>query len=126
MTDDQRTIAIVRLYADEDGESHFSDDGLTVGAAEFAPPAPPVYVSAPGDAKRFLFLVLPHGWFGDLHPAPHRQLMVMTSGTLEVTTSDGETREFHRGDIVLVEDTFGRGHATRCVDGNAIVAVVQT
>jgi Cupin domain len=120
-----RTIDLVRLYADQTGESHFDDERLETAAAEFAPPAPPVAVSAPTEARRSLFLLLPEGWHGDLHPAPGRQLMVLLSGELEVTASDGEARRFRAGDAVLVEDTFGRGHATSSVDGEAVLAVVQ-
>jgi hypothetical protein len=105
-----RRIPIVRLYADQAGESHFSDEQLETVTADFAPPAPAVYVSAPAEAKRSLLLLLPDGWYGDLHPAPNRQLMVMVTGTLEVTASDGEVRRFKSGDAVLVQDTFGRGH----------------
>jgi hypothetical protein len=123
---DYRMVPIVRLYADEAGESHFSDTGLEAMAADFAPPAPAIYVSAPAEAKRSLFLVLPSGWYGPLHPAPSRQLMVLVAGTLEVTASDGEVRLFRPGDAVLVEDTVGHGHATRSVNGEAIVAVVQS
>jgi hypothetical protein len=119
------TIGLVRLYADQAGESHFSDEQLETAAADFAPPAPPVAVSAPTQAKRSLFLLLPDDWHGDLHPAPSRQLMVLVNGELEVTASDGEVRRFRPGDAVVVEDTFGKGHATRSVDGESVVAVVQ-
>ena len=122
---DDRTIPIVRLYADEAGDSHFSDAELGTAAADFAPPAPVIYVSAPAEARRSMFLLLPSGWYGPLHPAPSRQLMVLVAGVLEVTASDGEVRLFRPGDAVLADDTFGKGHATRSVDGEAIVAVVQ-
>jgi len=51
--------------------------------------------------------------------------MVLVAGSLEVTASDGEVRLFRPGDAVLVEDTAGQGHATRSVNGEVIVAVVQ-
>jgi len=38
MTD--RRIRIVRLYADQAGESHFSDEQLETAAADFVPPRP--------------------------------------------------------------------------------------
>jgi hypothetical protein len=70
-------------------------------------------------------LLLPAGWYGEFHPVPSRQLMVMVAGALEVTASDGEVRLFRPGSAVLVDDIVGRGHATRSSDGEAIVAVVQ-
>jgi hypothetical protein len=51
--------------------------------------------------------------------------MILACGGLEVTVGDGEVRRFKPGDPVLVEDTFGKGHATRSVDGDAIVTVLQ-
>src|SRR5438876_6186264 len=123
---DERSIPIAKLYSDETGDSHFADTALGAVAADFAPPAPLIYVSAPAEASRSVFLLLPSGWYGPLHPAPSRQLMVLVSGLLEVTASDGEVRLFRPGDAVLVEDTVGKGHATRSVDGEAIVAVVQS
>ena len=118
-------VNIVRLYTDPDGESHFVEEILNTAAVDFAPPAPFLYMAAPFETKRLVFLLVPEGWYGDLHPAPNRQMMVLVEGALEVTVSDGEVRRFKPGDTVLVEDTFGKGHATRSVEGNAVVAVMQ-
>jgi quercetin dioxygenase-like cupin family protein len=121
-----RTTEIVRLFTGSDGASHFRNETLDVAAVPFAPPAPDAYISAPVPAHRFLLLVLPPGWSSDPHPAPSRQFMVMMRGALEVTTSDGEQRIFSAGDIVLVEDVTGAGHATASIDGEAVLAVTQT
>jgi hypothetical protein len=126
MSENSYKVHIIRLYADQTGESHFAEEALNTVAADFAPPAPLVYASTPLEAKRSIFLLLPEGWYGDLHPAPNRQLVILLSGGLEVTASDSEVRRFKPGDRVLVEDTFGKGHATRSIDGDAIVAVVQS
>ncbi len=104
---------ITHLYADDAGVSHFEDLEVGSALADFAPPAPPVFVSTPTPATRHLFLTLPGKWSGDLHPAPNRQIMTVLGGRLEVTTSDGVRRVFTAGDIALVEDTHGPGHATR-------------
>ena len=125
MTESSYRVSIVRLYADPTGESHFVEETVNTVAVDFAPPAPFLHLSTPLEAKRFMFLLLPEGWYGDLHPAPNRQFMVLARGGLEVTVSDREARRFKPGDTVLVEDTFGKGHATRSVDGDAIVAVIQ-
>lgn len=54
MSDETREISVQRLFHDEQGESHFSDEPVSVTAAYFAPPAPPIYVSdgAAGQAGR--------------------------------------------------------------------------
>jgi hypothetical protein len=120
-----RKIDVSRLYADDAGESHFIEEPLELEEKNFAPPAPSMYLSAPTEAKQTVFLMVPAGYFGDLHPAPRRQLMTLVSGALEVGVSDGEKRSFQPGDTVLVEDTTGKGHSTRSVGGDALLIVVQ-
>jgi Cupin domain len=123
---DSYTISIVRLYSDEEGESHFSDEIITLALAEFAPPAPAIFVSPPVAATRSLFLALPDGWSGPSHPSPQRQLMVMMSGAIEVTVSGGESRTFAAGDAILIEDITGKGHTTRAAAPDALAMVVHT
>jgi hypothetical protein len=52
----------------------------------------------------------------DFHLAPERQFIIMLDGTIEIETSTGEKQRFKGGDILLVEDTWGKGHKTRSVD----------
>lgn len=125
MSESVSTVVITRLYADDAGESHFVDETVRTGEVNFAPPAPSMYASTPFPAGQVLYLLLPEGWYGDLHPAPRRQLMTLLSGELEVNASDGETRRFNPGGSVLVEDTTGKGHATKTVGGPSVLAVVQ-
>lgn len=68
----------------------------------------------------------PAGWFGDWHPAPHRQFFFFfLVGEFEIRVSDGAVRRFGPGSILFVEDTTGREHTTRNVGDDAMVAVVQ-
>ncbi len=53
----------------------------------------------------------------DLHTAPERQLAVSLNGWVEYEVTDGDVRRFNPGEVVLVEDTTGRGHITRFDDG---------
>lgn len=115
----------VRLYADADGESHFSDEEMELKSVNFAPPAPPVNISAFTPAKHFVLLHVPAGWFGDWHPTPYRQFFFILVGKVEVRVSDGEVRHFGPGSILFVEDTTGKGHTTRNIGGDTITAVVQ-
>jgi len=118
-------VHYVRLYSDEKGESHFADEEAEAKPSNFAPPAPPLCTTVPVPMKQFLFLVAPPGWHGDWHPAPHKQFMILVSGEVQTAVSDGEVRRFRQGDVVLLEDTSGKGHTTQSVDGNAILAVSQ-
>jgi hypothetical protein len=116
---------MARLYTDEAGESHFGSWRWPATETEFAPPAAPVEVTEPIPADRALMLRLPAGWYGEPHPAPRRQLMVLVAGSLETTASDGETRLFTPGSAILLEDTTGRGHTSRTLDGEVLIAVTQ-
>lgn len=118
-------IPYVRLYTDPEGESHFSDEEIDLQSLSFAPPAPPVNVSTFVPAKHFVVIQGPEGWFGDWHPTPYRQYFFWLRGEVEVRVSDGETRRFKTGNIILVEDTAGKGHMSRFFGGESILVSVQ-
>lgn len=116
----------VRIYADQSGESHFEDIDIELTLSDFAPPAPPINISAFTEATQFGFLSAPAGWYGDWHPAPCRQIMLYLSGEIEAEVSDGEIRRFGPGSITLVEDTSGKGHISHVVSNHdALLAVIQ-
>ncbi len=115
----------VRLYTDENGESHFEDLAAELAVVDFAPPAPPLNLSHYIPVERFAFFGMPAGWHGEWHPAPRRQYFIVLRGEVEAVASDGETRRFTPGSIVLVEDTTGRGHASRSIGGDAFAVIVQ-
>jgi hypothetical protein len=118
-------INITRIYSDADGGSHFSQMTITFTLIDYAPPAPPISVSAVMDAENVSIISSPPGWFGDWHPAPRRQFIIVLSGELEVEVSDGEKRRFGPGAICLVEDTIGDGHASHVTSKvRSYVAVV--
>lgn len=112
-----------RLYADENGVSHFADAEFELTEAAYAPPAPPYWVSQPEAARAVLVTTLSPGWTGDWHPTPHLQWWFQLAGELEVETGDGEKRRFVAGSIVRVEDTHGPGHITRVIGPEPVQAV---
>jgi len=115
-----------RIYPDANGETHF--DRVMVGQSlgKAAPPAPPFHLSEVQPASGYLFYTFEPGWFGDLHPCPARQFLILLSGKVEMETTDGEVRQFTPGDAVLLEDTWGKGHRTRNIgDGYADYMVVR-
>jgi quercetin dioxygenase-like cupin family protein len=120
------TMKYTRVYADAKGESHIEDVEVELNATDFAPPAPPLNLSPLTPAKRVGFLHAPPGWSGDWHPAPKRQMIFYLAGETEGATSDGEVRRFGPGDVVLLEDTTGKGHRSRVVGNQEVIgAVVQ-
>ena len=103
-------FSYARLYADEHGESHFED----------------VVVSGDAQGDVTVTDLIPLTGMivrqvdrtdedAAVHNAPRRQFIVHLEGAVEVEASDGERRRFVPGDVVLVEDTTGRGHVTHWV-----------
>ncbi|MGZ6589701.1 MAG: cupin domain-containing protein, partial [Solirubrobacteraceae bacterium] len=66
------------------------------------------------------------GWGGDTvaHPTPRRQFFCTLAGRFALTTSDGETRAFGPGSLLLLEDTRGEGHLTKFLDASVVVAAI--
>jgi hypothetical protein len=97
-----------RIYADEQGESHFEDLEL---ALEARPNGSAYSELVP--ASGVIFRRTPADQFSDWHPAPRRQFVITLSGAAEIEASDGEVRQVGPGSIMLAEDTTGKGHITR-------------
>jgi len=117
-------MRITRIYADGNGESHFEDIEMDMSASGATRSSP--RVSAAVAASHVVFAELPAHWLEDWHPAPRRQYWIGLRGTLEVTVSDGETRDFGPGSVALLEDVSGKGHATRAAgDGDVGGIFVQ-
>ena len=110
-----------RIFVDSQGESHFDVVTVEQSLVQAAPPAAPFYVSRDKPASKYRFYTFEPGWVGELHPAPTRQFLALMSGTVEMETTDGTVRRFRPGDLVLLEDTSGRGHVTRNI-GNGYAA----
>ena len=127
---DAKTIEVappmkcVRLYSDSTGASHFGDEELTFTLVDFAPPAPPISVSSAIQSEGAIVISSPVGWEGTWHPTPQRQYFVCLTGQLQVEVSDGEMRTFGPGEVVLVEDTWGKGHVSRVVGEERCYAIV--
>jgi len=113
-----------KLYADAQGESHFADVEIDLTLAEYAPPAPPLELSSTTPAEHFGFMNAPVGWSSDWHPTSARNIFCVVTGAWEVTASDGETRRFSTGSVLLVDDTTGKGHASRVVSQTDSLALM--
>ena len=73
----------VRICADDDGESHFEDVTVEFSEADYAPPAPPMFVWGSQAALETHFLAAETGWDGIWRPVPHPQFMAFLSGMVE-------------------------------------------
>ncbi len=119
-------FTFTRLYSDAFGESHFDDVETHFESVDYTPSAPPLNLSDITDATSVRFMEAPAGWTSDWHTSSARTLFICLSGEWEVTVSDGESRRFAIGSVILVENTSGVGHSSRItsVDGS-LAAMIQ-
>lgn len=107
-------MKVATIYTDDAGETHYGELDVELVSRDFAPPAPPLWAGSM-PAHRLVWITVPIGWHGDWHPAPARQLWIGVEGHLDVTVSDGQTRRFGPGSMLLLEDLTGKGHITETV-----------
>src|SRR5437016_2616580 len=115
-----------RLFSNEQGESHFDEVEIEFANTDYVEGAPPLKLSPSEKAVEYSFMDAPAGWTSDWHPSSARNLFVVLSDGWEVTASDGETRRFNTGEVLLVEDTTGKGHRSRVTSNdNSLALMVQ-
>ena len=101
-------MKVTRVYSDKNGDSQFEDvdielfDNGEIGQ-----------LSENIDVKSLQFRKVSPNYDYDFHHAPQRQFIVLLDGGVEITTSLGETRQFQTGEILLMDDTTGKGHKTK-------------
>jgi len=105
-------MKVTRIYTGADGESHFEDVEV-----EFAQSGPLGRISKLVPARGVLFREVDGDYDLDFHNAPRRQYVINLTGSVDIVTGDGTTRRLGPGDILLAEDTTGRGHKSRNVRG---------
>jgi hypothetical protein len=103
-------MRLTRLYTGSDGETHFENQEL--------------HMTREGNRWQSDLMEATNFWFretsGDYerswHNPPCCQIVVIIAGELEIQTSDGSIRRFGPGNVILAEDTTGRGHTSRAVN----------
>lgn len=101
-------FTITRIFSDANGDSHFETkfiplkDGGTIGMLSEGLPV-----------KEIIFREVSPDYNFDFHNAPQKQYILLLDGGVEIETSLGEKRQFQTGEVLLVEDTTGKGHRTR-------------
>ena len=99
---------VVRIYADEEGNSCLEELPITAGRS-------------PGQTRQFFVtagaeLTLKEyraKYSNDWHLVPCRRFAITIVGELEVEVSGGIRRKINTGELVFLEDTRGTGHVTR-------------
>ena len=101
-------FSITRIYSDSKGNSHFEDVSIQLkDAGEIGR----LSETLPATGVIFREVAPTYDW--NFHTAPQKQYIILLDGEIEIETSLGDTRIFKAGSVLLVEDTFGKGHKTR-------------
>ena len=105
-------MRIHNLYMDAKGESHFRDMEV-----EYVEERRGSKLTKRLPATGIIFRQTPAAYDLNWHPAPRRQYIINLDAGVEITASDGESRVIAAGEVILVEDTTGKGHLSKAVGG---------
>jgi hypothetical protein len=101
-------FTVHRIFSDAAGDSHFDEcivplkeNGMIGSLSEAVA------------ASSIIFREVGASYDWDFHTAPQRQYIILLDGEIEIETSLHDKRTFRGGDILLVEDTTGKGHKTK-------------
>jgi len=103
-------MKIARIYNDEHGKSHFGEVDIPLSDG-----GPIGLLSEKYSVDKIIFRETPADYDFKWHPAPARQLLFIIKGRAEFTVSNGESRVFGTGDVLLLEDTEGDGHCSKAL-----------
>ena len=104
-------MRIHNIYVDAQGETHFRDIQV-----EWKHEGRGGKTSDTFKATGIIFREVPPTYDLDWHPAPRRQYIINLDAGVEITASDGESRKIGAGEVILVEDTTGKGHLSKALD----------
>ena len=99
---------VTKVYSDSNGDSHFEDIEIPLKEAGSIGSLSEVL-----PANGIVFREVEPTYDYDFHNAPQKQYIILLDGEIEIETSLGDKKIFKAGDILLVEDTTGKGHKTK-------------
>ena len=112
---------VTRIYSDPIGDSHFEDISIPLrSSGEIG------FLSDEEPVKGIIFREVAASYDFDFHNAPQRQYIILLDGGVTIETSLGEIRTFKTGEILLVEDTTGKGHKTKNIENKTRKSVFIT
>lgn len=112
-------MKVVRIYSGDDGESHLDITAHT-DLNYVERDGTRTAVQAVSGAQ---FAMREEGSFNDFHNAPRRQFMIYLTATVEIGLGDGTSHIMEPGDVLLAEDTAGRGHSSRVLTGGMCAVI---
>ncbi len=78
------------------------------------------------EATGIIFRETPADYDFTWHNTPRRQYVIILEGAVDFTVSNGETRRFGGGEVILLEDTTGKGHSSKAVNGQRRKSIFVT
>jgi len=114
-------MKVTRIYTGADGESHFEDVEIPLEDAGVRGRRSELM-----KATGILFRESGGDYNIDWHNAPRRQYVINLEGEVEIVIGDGTKRILGTGDILLAEDTTGRGHISRAVNNQPRKSIFVT
>src|SRR5262245_13454543 len=109
-------MAIIRVYAGSDGQSHFEE--ITPQWEQLSDRSE--RATLPGG---FLMRRFDPARTNPWHHAPGRYCVFTLSGAVDIEIGDGTVKRLGPGDILIAEDLTGQGHGTREVGPEPRVSV---
>src|SRR6267143_323327 len=97
-------MRIHNLYTVASGQSHFRDIDV-----EWVEERRGSKLSKRLPATGIIFREIQAEHDVDWHPAPRRQYIINLDAGVKITASSGESRVIGVGEVILVEDTTGKG-----------------
>ena len=104
-------MRVHNLYTDASGQSHFRDIEI-----EWVEKGRAGKLSKRLPATGIIFREVQPDYDLDWHPAPRRQYIINLDAGVELTASDGVSRKIGAGEVILVEDTSGKGHLSKSIN----------
>ena len=122
IAEEQPRLRYAVVYSDSERKTHFRDEYFPWQKYQGSNPKVTAMQTPFVDAQKLGFVTIPHGSSSDWHPAPGKRFVVVLSGLAELEVGSGEKRKVGPGDVVLVTDIQGRGHVTRVLGKQDVIA----
>ena len=105
MQDAETTMRITTFSNDGQGGTVFGDEKMELRKSYNDILGAAIMMSGSRPCKRYFFSELPPGFSSNKDFSSRRQLSILLSGEIELTSSAGDVRQFVAGDVILLEDT---------------------
>lgn len=104
MQDAETTMRITTFSNDGEGGTTFGNEKVELRGSYNDVLGEYLMLSGSRSCKRYFFSELPPGFSSSKDFSSRRQLCVLLSGEIELTSSSGDVRHFVAGDVILLED----------------------